>query len=88
MGPEHQDVFTMMKKKITKAQVLAYYNPMKQTVLKTDASIKGLGACLLQEEQSVNFASRVLTEAQKGFIAIVAIQYRVNDGSFYIPVYT
>ena len=39
----------MMKKEIAEAPVLAYYNPKKQTVLQTDASIKGLGACLLQK---------------------------------------
>ena len=49
---------------------MAYYNPKKQKVLQTDASIKGLGACLLQEERAVYFASKALTEAQKGYIAI------------------
>ena len=59
----------MVKKEIAKALVLAYYNPKKQTVLQTDASIKGLGVCLLQE-QPVYFASKTLTEAQKGYVAI------------------
>ena len=54
-----------MKQEIAKAPVLAYYNPEKLTVLQTDASIKGLGACLLQEERPVYFASKALTEAQK-----------------------
>ena len=49
-GSEDQDDFTMMKKGIAKAPVLAYYNPTKQTVLQTDASIKELGAYLLQDE--------------------------------------
>ena len=43
----------MMKNNIAKVPVLAYYNPRKQTVVQTDASIKGLGACLLQEEQFI-----------------------------------
>ena len=50
--------------------VLAYYNSKKQTVLQTDASIKGLGACLLQDEKPVYFASKALTDAQKGYVAI------------------
>ena len=33
LEPEHQDAFTMIKNEITKASVLAYYNPKKQTVL-------------------------------------------------------
>ena len=69
-GPEHQAAFQQMKKEISCAPVLAYYNPKKQTVLQADASIKGLGACLLQEEKPVYFASKAPTEAQKGYVAI------------------
>ena len=39
-------------------------------VLQTDTSIKGLGACLLQHGKPVYFASKALTETQKGYIAI------------------
>ena len=49
-GPEHQSAFIQMKKEIASTPILAYYNPKKQTVLQTDASIKGLVACLLQDE--------------------------------------
>ena len=69
-GPEHQSAFTQMKKEITSASILAYYNPKKQTVLPTDASIKGLGACLLQDKKPVYFASKALTDAQKGYVVI------------------
>ena len=33
-------------------------------------SIKGLGACLLQDERPVYFLSKALTEAQRGYVAI------------------
>ena len=69
-GPEHQSAFTKMKQEIVSAPILAYYNPKKQTVLQTDASIKGLGTCLLREEKPVYFARKALTEAQWGYIAI------------------
>ena len=69
-GPEHQDAFKMMKKEIVTTPILAYYNPRKQTVLQTDVSIKGLGPCLLQDQRLVYFASKALTEAQRGYIAI------------------
>ena len=59
-----------MKQEIVSAPILAYYNPKKQTVLQTDASTKGLGACLLQEEKPVYFASKALTGAQWGYVAI------------------
>ena len=64
-GPEHQEAFKQMKKGFARAPILAYYNPRKQTVLQTDANIKGLGACLLQDEEPVYFGSKALTEAQK-----------------------
>ena len=69
-GPEHPSASTQMKKEIASAPILAYYNPKKQTVLQTDASIKGLGVNLLQEEKPVYFASKDLTDAQWGYIAI------------------
>ena len=43
-GPEHN-----IKKEIVQAPILRYYNLKKETVLQMDASIKGLGACLLQD---------------------------------------
>ena len=39
-------------------------------VLQTDASIKGLGACLLQQGKPAYFTSKALTETQKGYVAI------------------
>ena len=68
-GPEHQESFAMLKKEIIRAPVLAYYNPQQETVLQTDASTKGLGACLLQDEKPIYFASKALTETQRGYVA-------------------
>ena len=67
---EHQDVFKQIKCEIVRAPILAYYNPKKETVLQTDASVKGLGACLLQDQKPVYFASKALTETQCGYVAI------------------
>ena len=69
-GPEHQESFNMLKKELVRAPVLAYYNPQKETVLQTDASTKGLGACLLQDEKPIYFTSKALTEMQRGYVAI------------------
>ena len=69
-GSEHQQAFTQMKKEIWSAPVLAYYSSKKQTMLQTDASIKGISVCLLQEERLVYFASKALTGVQKGYVAI------------------
>ena len=67
-GPEQ--ALKQMKQEIVRAPILAYYNPKKETVLQTDVSIKGLGACLLQDQKPVYFASKALTETQRGYVAI------------------
>ena len=60
----------LIKKEIATTQILVYYNPKKPTVLQSDASCKGLSACLLQDQRPVYFASRALSETQKGYVAI------------------
>ena len=69
-GPEHDCVFQLIKKEIAAASILAYYNPKKPTILQTDTSCKGLGACLLQNQKPVYFANRALLEIQKGYVVI------------------
>ena len=69
-GSEHQQGFTQMKKEISSAPVLAYYDPKKQTMLQTDVCIQGLGACLLQEDKPIYVASKALTDAQRGYVAM------------------
>ena len=69
-GPEHQESFEALKKELIRAPILAYYNPRKETVLQTDASTKGLGACLLQDDKPIYFASKALTETQRGYVTI------------------
>ena len=41
--------------------VLRYFDPAEETVIQTDASLKGLGAVLLQNGQPVSYASKALT---------------------------
>ena len=69
-GQEHQAAFKQMKHEIVRAPILAYYNPKKETVLQTDAGVKGFGACLLQDQKPVYFTSKALTETHHGYVAI------------------
>ena len=39
-------------------------------VLQTDTSIKGLGACLMQQGKPMYFTSTALTKTQKGYVVI------------------
>ena len=69
-GPEHEFALKALKKEISSAPVLGYYDPTKELVLQTDASTKGLGAVLLQEGKPIYFASKSLTSSQKNYVAI------------------
>ena len=60
----HSQAFENIKKKIVQAHILKYYDPKEETVLQTDASIKGLRACLLQDRHPVYFASKSLQDAE------------------------
>ena len=65
-GLEHKAAFKLVKNEIITAPILAYYDPKKTTVLQTDASINGPGACLLQDEKPVYCTSKGQTRPSKG----------------------
>ena len=67
---QHTKAFKCIKQTLTKEQELAHFDPEKETVIQTDASINGLGACLLQEGKPVYYASRSIGEAEKNYVAI------------------
>ena len=69
-GPEHTEAFNMLKREISTAAVLKYYDPHKPLTLQTDACSKGLGAVLLQDGHPIYFASKALTSAQQNYVAI------------------
>ena len=66
--PEHDSAFQMIKKEIAAAPSLAYYNPKKPTVLQTDTSCKGLGACLLQNQKPCIFCQAELYARHKRYV--------------------
>ena len=46
-SPEHIEAFKAIKKEVTSAPLLKYYDPSKPLILQTDANLKHLGAVLL-----------------------------------------
>ena len=64
--PEHA-AFSAIKAEFKKKIILPYFDRNKNTVLQTDASKKGFGAVILQEEQPIYYASRALTSAEKNY---------------------
>ena len=69
-GPEHTIAMNAIWEEMAKAPILKYFDLRQKTVLQTDASCKGLGACLLQDGHPIYFASKSLTDAKKGYVAI------------------
>ena len=64
---DHQRTFEDLKRCIDSESCLSYYNPQKEAVLEVDASQRGLGACLLQDNKPVAFASKTLTPTQAAY---------------------
>ena len=65
-NPEHA-AFDAIKEEFKKKIILPYFDRNKETILQTDASKKGFGAVILQEEQPIYYASRALTSAEKNY---------------------
>ena len=63
----HQEAFDAIKEELTRTPVLAYFNPKVEHVIQTNASMKGLGAVLLQEGRPVIYVSTTLTLAEERY---------------------
>ena len=65
-----EDAFKTVKKKITTAPMLAYFNAEKKLVLQVDSSQDGLGAALMQGGKPIEYASRSLTATERRWAQI------------------
>lgn len=66
----HQSCIQDLKSALTRAPVLSYFDTAKNVTLSVDASLQGLGACVLQSERPVAYASRSLNPAEKNYANI------------------
>ena len=66
----HTRAFETFKCQISTETTLAYYDRSKPVVLQVDASSKGLGAVLLQENKPIAFASKALSSAESRYANI------------------
>ena len=55
MDSKHQESFEKLKEALTSSPILAYPDYKKPFVLETDASLKGLGAVLSQQDNDSNY---------------------------------
>ena len=70
-GPEQQAAFTELKRRLTQAETLGYFDRNAKTKIIADASPVGLGAVLVQEHNGENrvicYASRGLSEVERRY---------------------
>jgi hypothetical protein len=85
---EQEKAFEDVKKLVTEAPVLSYYNPEGELEFQCDASQKGLGATLLQQGKPAVYISRALTETEQWYAQIekemLAIVYSLEKLNQYV----
>ena len=66
-GEEQETAMSQLKRLLTTAPLLAYYDPAKKLTIQCDASSTGLGAALMQEGKPLAYASRALSDTEVGY---------------------
>jgi len=66
-SPEHHSAVDRIKKVITTPASLQYFDSTQPVTIQVDASQKGIGAVLLQANGPVEFASKLLSEAESRY---------------------
>uniref|UniRef100_A0A224YS74 Bell all n=1 Tax=Rhipicephalus zambeziensis TaxID=60191 RepID=A0A224YS74_9ACAR len=61
---EHEEAFEKVKHLVTTPPILAFYDEKKALTIQCDASEKGLGAILLEEDSPVSYPSRALAPTE------------------------
>jgi hypothetical protein len=91
-SPAQQEPFQTLKKQLTSTPVPRTADPTQPFILRTDSSAYALGAALLKgeasEERPIEYASRLLTEAEKNYSITereaLAIVWAINKFRGYI----
>ena len=66
-GKVHFENFNRLKLEISNMKALPYFGVNAETTLQTDASKKGLGACLIQKGKVICYASRALSKTEQNY---------------------
>ena len=83
-----QKAFEEIKALIATAPLLKYFDPAETVEVQVDASSHGLGACLMQGGQPIQFASRALTETEKRYSQIEKELLSIVYGLTRFHIYT
>ena len=67
---QQMQALNQLKDMATNHPTLKYFDPMKPTKISVDASSKGMGTVLLQDDHPIAYASKLLTPAQQNYAQI------------------
>ena len=67
LGKVHFQNFNRLKVEISNMKALPYFDVNAETTLQMDASKKGLGACLIQKDKVICYASRALIKTEQNY---------------------
>ena len=92
LGHTAMQALNQLKDMATNHPTLKYFDPLKPTKISVDASSKGMGAVLLQEDHPIAYASKSLTPAQQNYaqiekemLAIVFGCHKFHDYIYELP---
>ena len=63
----HQEAYDTLKNSISDQSALMFFDTSKTVTLEVDASLRGLGAALIQDGKPVMYASKALTDTQSRY---------------------
>ena len=66
-GKTHFENFNRLKMEISNMKTLPYFDVSAEITLQMDASKKGFGACLIQKDKVICYASRALTKTEQNY---------------------
>ena len=69
-GASHQKLPQEIKDLVCKEMLIQYYDPSQKSIRQVDASSRGLGVSLIQEDKQIAFASKSLTETEQRYANI------------------
>lgn len=85
---EHCSAVKDLKRLITQAPVLGFFNVDQPVVLSVDASLQGLGAVLIQNNKPIAYASRSLSDCETRYAQIekelLAVVFAVEHFHYYV----
>ena len=84
----HHKTVEEIKKLVTEAPILGFFDVNKPVMISVDASLHGLGAVLLQENKPIAYASRSLSECETRYAQIEKEMLAVVFGVEHFHYYT